>query len=705
VDTRGFLDGGGEVGALMRVHDWSSSPLGPPEAWSQSLRSVVGLLLHSKFPMFVAWGEELGFLYNDAYAEILGTKHPRSLGAKFHDIWAEIWPDISPLIDAAMGGRATWREDLPLTMNRKGVDEQTWFTFSYSPVRDESGAVAGMFCAVSETTRKIVAERALRDSEGHLRALNETLEQRVAAALAERKIFADIVEGTDAFVQVADMDYRCLAINRAAADEFERIYGAKPRVGDSMLELLAHLPEHRAAVKSVWSRALAGEQFTDISEFGDPGRDRRAYEMKFNTLRDQQGRPIGAYQFVYDVTERLADQARLAAAEEHLRQSRKLETIGQLTGGVAHDFNNLLTPIVGALDLLRRRTDVGERAHRLAEGALRAAERAGTLVQRMLAFSRRQHLQPRAVDVRLLVESMADLVSRSLGPRIEAVLEIEGELPPARVDPNQLELALLNLAVNARDAMAGEGRLTIAAHTREAEAGQTLKPGFYVCLAVSDTGSGMDEETLRRATEPFFTTKALGEGTGLGLSAVQGLAEQSDGAFILESHPGRGTTATLWLPLSANPSAEMWTDAEAEPTAIRANGTPVLLVDDDDLVRAGAADMLEEAGYRVSVANSGYQALELLRVGLEIEVLVTDYAMPGMTGAELAREARALRPGLPVLLITGYASVTDREAGDLPRLAKPFRQAHLSVAVDELLRTRRPVGWRRQGVIAGSSEQ
>jgi PAS domain S-box-containing protein len=687
-----FLDGGGEVGAMIRAHDWSKSPLGPPQDWPQSLRSVVGLLLHSKFPMFVAWGDGLGFLYNDAYAEILGAKHPRSLGARFHDIWSEIWPDISPLIDAALAGQATYREDLPLVMNRKGFDEQTWFTFSYSPVRDESGKVAGMFCAVSETTPKIAAERAFRASEARLRALNETLEQRVADALAERKIFADIVEGTDAMVQVADLDYRWLAINDAASDEFERIFGVRPRVGASMLEMLADQPEQQAAVKAVWSRALAGEQFTEIGEFGDPARARRAYEIRFNTLRDRGGRQIGAYQFVHDVTERLRDQKRLAEAEEQLRQSQKMEIIGQLTGGVAHDFNNLLTPIVGALDLLRRRYDADERAQRLIVGALRAAERSGTLVQRLLAFSRRQHLQPRAVDVRRLVAGMADLMARSLGPRIEVVLDLADDLAPAQVDPNQLELALLNLAVNARDAMADGGRLSITARTRGAGQGSPLKPGAYVCLAVSDTGAGMDPDTLRRATEPFFTTKGAGRGTGLGLSAVQGLAEQSGGAFTLQSRPGHGTTATLWLPVSAEALAENPADDDGAVLAARANATPVLLVDDEELVRTGTADMLTEAGYQVTEASSGYQALDLLKGGLEAEVLVTDYAMPGMTGTDLAREARAMRPDLRVLLITGYATVSDREAGGLTRLAKPFHQAHLAAAVDELLRTRQAAG-------------
>ena len=216
----------------MRAHDWSTSPLGSPHRWPQSLRTTVSLLLQSRFPMFVAWGSELGFLYNDPYAEILGAKHPAALGRRFSVIWSEIWPDISPLIDAAMAGQATYREDLPLLMNRKGYDEQTWFTFSYSPVRDESGTVAGMFCAVSETTEKVLAERALRE-------LNDTLERRVSEALAERNLLADIVEGTNAFVQVADLEYRWLAVNRAAADEFERIFGVRPQVGASMLDLLA----------------------------------------------------------------------------------------------------------------------------------------------------------------------------------------------------------------------------------------------------------------------------------------------------------------------------------------------------------------------------------------------------------------------------------------------------------------------------------
>ena len=243
---------------------------------------------------------------------------------------------------------------------------------------DEGRCVRVIGTAIDITRRKA--------DEARLRELNETLERRVSEALAERKLLADIVEGTDAFVQVADLDYRWLAINKASADEFERIYGKRPRPGDNMLELLADRPEHAAAVKAVWSRALTGEEFNKIDEFGDAGLERRWYEMKFNVLRDQNGRQIGAYQFVYDVTDRVRDQARLAEAEAALRQAQKLDAMGQLTGGVAHDFNNLLTPILGALDLLQRGRVGGEREQRLVSAARQSGERAKTLVQRLLCL-------------------------------------------------------------------------------------------------------------------------------------------------------------------------------------------------------------------------------------------------------------------------------------------------------------------------------
>ena len=530
----------------MRAHDWSESPLGPPEIWPQPLRTVVGLLLQSQFPMFVAWGDALGFLYNDPYAEILGAKHPSALGRRFYDIWSEIWSDISPLIDAAMAGHSTYREDLPLLMNRKGYDEQTWFTFSYSPVRDESGKVAGMFCAVSETTSKVLAERALRE-------LNETLERRVTEALAERNLLADIVEGTNAFVQVADLEYRWLAVNQAAANEFERIFGKRPAVGASMLDLLASQPEQQAAVKAVWSRALAGEEFTEIGEFGDPERDRRAYEMRCNTLRDRDGNRIGAYQFVYDVTARLRDQQRLRDAEEALRHAQKMESIGQLTGGVAHDFNNLLAVFSNGLELLKRKISAEQR-QTILEGMRRAVARGTGLTHHLLAFSRRQPVNPESINLAAQLTAMREILDRSLGGNIHIEMRLDADLWPVEIDVGEFEMAMLNVCVNSRDAMAGGGAITITAeNVREASGDGGLTD--FVKLSVADTGCGMPPQVLARVYEPFFTTKDVGKGSGLGLPQVYGFAQQSGGRLTVRSEVGTGTIVTLLLPRSSQQPA------------------------------------------------------------------------------------------------------------------------------------------------------
>lgn len=544
VDADDLFAGGGDVGALMRGRDWSQSPLGHPSTWPASLRTVVGLVLRSRFPMFVAWGPELGFLYNDAYAEILGAKHPDAIGRRFDEIWSEIWSEISPLIDAAMAGQATYCEDLPLIMNRKGYDEQTWFTFSYSPIRDETGALAGMFCAVSETTPRVVAERALRENESRLREMNETLERRVAEALAERRLLAEIVEATRAFVQVADLDYRWLAINRAAADEFERIFGIRPTVGASMLDLLAGQPQHQAAVKAVWSRALGGEEFTAIEEFGDPARDRRAYEMRFNTLRDRSGRQIGAYQFVYDVTERLRSEERIRSAEDALRQAQKMEALGQLTGGVAHDFNNLLGVFATALQLLER---TGLPATPRMLDAMRRALTRGSGLTRQLAFSRRRPLNVETIDVVAQLAGMRPMLDATLGASIAIDTNFRAGTWPVESDPGEFELAVLNLCVNARDAMPRGGTITIAAENVP-NAGQNPTARDFVKITVSDTGVGMPPEVQARVFEPFFTTKEVNKGSGLGLPQVYGFAQQSEGRVTIESAVGIGTTVTLLLP-------------------------------------------------------------------------------------------------------------------------------------------------------------
>jgi PAS domain S-box-containing protein len=1330
-----FLANGGELGRLMRGHNWSSSPLGDPAVWPQSLRSVVGLLLGSKFPMFVAWGPELGFLYNDPYAEILGDKHPAALGARFHDIWSEIWSDISPLIDAAMEGEATYRENLPLVMNRRGFDEQTWFTFSYSPVRDESGTVAGMFCAVAETTAEVLAARrrealialddrlrdvdstaelsfaasellghalgvervgygvvdpeagtitvernwgasglgsvagvhqfgdygtyvddlrrgeavavidvaadprtsdrvdkfrelgvrafldvpiveqgqtaaiifvhsttprawsaddvafvrevavrtraaiarraaeaASRESEERFRQLAETIEQvfyvtdvsagrllylspafdRVwgrpasefltdlgrfldsvhpddrerVAGLASRQqageafeveyrivrpdgavrfiqdrafpvrdhgscrsvgVAEDVTERrqatarfegvfnsdlmgftifdattgrtlaiNDRFLSMtghsrADFDegrwdwrdftvpehlakdeaaivqarergwwepyekeYRRLdgslfpvriasaalpgdsgcvvvsiediserraaeealraseALSRSRADEIAAIFDAAPvglcvfdrelryqrinerlaeingrsaadHIGRTVGEMVPDLDQQALAamqrvlegealqgvefvgttpaqpgVLRTWrenwlplrgaggeivgitvsaeeiteakraeqalreseelnrrilassadcikvvnldgrvefvsdggatilelddSAQVTGKSWTDLwpeaerakvlaameeAKRGDTARfegpaptakgSPRWWDVVVTPISGADGRPEKLLAVSRDVTEtretqrrlrelnetlesRVAERTRelsesqrrfqgifdsalqfmalldpdgtvvevnrtalawseiepadivgkpfwlaapmrdnpalqaaieagirraaagetvraehemrgagevratvdfslkpvpgergevvwlvaegrditaLKEAQDALRQAQKMEAMGQLTGGVAHDFNNLLTPIMGALDMLQRKGVGSEREQRLIGGAMQSADRAKVLVQRLLAFARRQPLQPTSVDIGALVRGMAELVESTTGPQVRVSVEVADDLPPAKADPNQIEMALLNLAVNARDAMPDGGtlRMTVAAEEVREGHGRALKPGRYLRLSVADTGTGMDEATLKRAVEPFFSTKGVGKGTGLGLSMVHGLVKQLGGAIDIKSRRGIGTNVVLWLPAtdgSAAPAGE----AVSDPPRLQSAGV-ALLVDDEDLVRMSTAEMLADIGYEVREAASAEDALALVEGGLRPSVLVTDHMMPGMNGTELARALIAREPAMKVLIVSGYAE-TEGVAPDLPRLTKPFKNEELA---------------------------
>jgi len=641
------------MGALMRSHDWSDSPLGQPEQWPQALRTVVDLLLQSQFPMFVAWGEELGFIYNDSYAEILGAKHPAALGRRFKDIWTEIWTDIAPLIDAAMSGNASFHEDLPLVMNRKGYDEQTWFTFSYSPVHDDSGKVAGMFCAVSESTGRVLAERALRE-------LNETLERRVSASLAERKLLADIVEGMNAFVQVADLEYRWLAINQAAANEFERIFGVRPRVGSSMLELLASQPDHQAAIRAVWSRALAGEEFVEIAEFGDPDRDRRSYEMRYNILLGADGQQIGAYQFVYDVTERVRDQERLRLAQDMLRQSQKMESLGQLTGGVAHDFNNLLAVFANGLQVLERDVSAEQR-QRVYASMRRAVARGSGLTRQLLSFSRRRTPNLETIDLAAHLALTRDLVTRSLRGDIAVEMELAPDLWPVEVDAGELELAILNLCVNARDAMPVGGAIRITANN-VSEVGEDGGFANFVRLSVEDKGCGMSPEVQSHVFEPFFTTKDVGKGSGLGLGLPQvyGFVQQSGGQLTLDSRVGVGTVITLLLPRSLQRPVVAVDAASgaADPRKALGRGQ-VLLVEDDVEVAALTREMLSELGFTILHAASSTAALGALANARDIDIVLADVMLPGgLGGLELAREIRRRRHGLPIVLTTGNPEAT-----------------------------------------------
>ena len=414
--------------------------------------------------------------------------------------------------------------------------------------------------------------------------------------------------------------------------------------------------------------------------------DLRQGELRLHQINDQLERRVeertAQLQHAHD--ELLAQIAERARTEDQLRQLQKLESIGQLTGGVAHDFNNLLTAVLGNLELLRKRLPHDPATERLIDGATQGAQRGAALTQRLLAFARRQALQLKPTDLAELVRGMADLLHRSLGPTIEITFDLPAGLPPASADHNQIELALLNLAVNARDAMPDGGTLTISLSLEQVPAARDLAAGRYIKLCVSDTGCGMDPQTLSRAIEPFFSTKEVGKGTGLGLSMIHGLALQLKGALRLLSDVGRGTRAELWLPVVSGAAVAAAPDSRPE-ASVSKRRLKLLFVDDDFLISLSTAALLEDLGHDVIKASSGAAALDVLKSGKPIDLLITDYAMPGMTGVQLAEAVRKLRPDLPILLATGYADLPARAKVELPRLSKPYQQQQLAERITSLV--------------------
>ncbi len=926
-DTTAFLEGGGEMGARLRGHDWSMTPLGPPAAWPQPLKTLLELMLAARQPMFMAWGPSRTLIYNDGYSTLLGERHPGAIGRPFLDVWTEVRDELTPLLNQVFAGESVHMDDIVLMLDRNGVRAEAHFAFSYTPIRDEQGQVSGLFCPCTETTSQIMtarhlaaertrlaelfeqapgfmamlrgpehrvelanrayleligdrdvlgrpiaeampevveqgyvdildlvyrggqaytssgaayerhgadgalverfvdlvfqpirdadgavsgifvegadvtdrvhAEAGLVASEARLRALNVDLERQVseraharsrtwqvspdlmgainaegrfetsnpawqtllgwteadvasqtifdlihphdldrtriawdqaqagqpvlrfpnryrhkaggyrwiswvavpeggkiycsgrditeemeqAAALAERTaerdLLATIVATTDLFILALDLDYKVLAVNQAGSAEFERIYGQSIRIGDDILDRLAGQPAQQAEVRAFWERALAGEEFTGIAAFGDPARDRPSYEVRFNTLTDDGGQRIGAYQFVQDVTERLRAETALAATQEALRQSQKMEAVGQLTGGIAHDFNNMLAVVMGSLEMLGRRLDGDARTHRYIDGAMEGARRAAGLTQRLLAFSRQQPLRPEPIDVNRLVASLSELIRGALGSDIRFETVLDADALHTHADPNQMENVLLNLAVNARDAMPEGGRLTI--RTAVAAPGRIL-------IEVQDTGAGMTPEVMARAFDPFFTTKPVGRGTGLGLSQVHGFVHQSGGEVDIESQPGQGTTIRVVMPRIAPPAHAALPDQPGP--LLPAQQELVLVVEDEPAVRQLSLDALRELGYRTLEADGAEAALQLLEAHPETAVLFTDVVMPEINGRRLADEARRRSPGLRVLFTTGYARDSRVEASLQPGIdliTKPYTIEALATKLRHVL--------------------
>ena len=466
------------------------------------------------------------------------------------------------------------------------------------------------------------------------------------------------------------------------SDGIERIYSAKKLKGFPLAVLYGI---ERQTVIAAWRQELLswGSLFAAVGT--------ALFLISWIALRRTRAEAQAVLRWRETSADLLNETEKRAELEAIVLQAQKQEAIGQITGGISHDFNNLLAVILGNLELLQRRLGSDERANRLLDGAMKGARRGAALTQRLLAFARRQDLSPRVFEVRSLIEGMDDLLRNSLGPEVEMSMDIAAGLPAVRVDKNQLEMALLNIVINARDATLPGGRITISAceATVAGREGDGLAAGDYVCLAVADTGIGMDEATLRQATEPFFTTKGLGKGTGLGLSMVHGFALQSGGIFRLRSRVNVGTVAEIWLPsvgyrVESHPATAATRQAQKTAGSLR-----VLVVDDDPLVGEAVVAMLEDLGHVGLHVPSGFRAIEALERDPAINLIITDHVMPGMSGLQLARRVRERWPDLPILLASGHGELTGKAELNLPLLSKPFRERDLAQALDALLASER----------------
>ncbi len=664
------------MGALTRAHDWSATPLGPPERWPQSLRTALRILLNTNHPMFIWWGPELIQFYNDAYRQTMGPeRHPSALGQGGRQCWAEIWDIIGPQIEQVMsGGGATWHENQLVPVTRHGRLEQVYWTYGYSPI-DKDDGVGGVLVVCRDVTRDYLAAAELAE-------LNATLAQRVEEKTRERDRIWNVSQD---LLVVADRDGVWRTVNPA----WTRTLGwSEGDLLNRTSEWLEH-PDDDGLTRAQIEKLRAGET-TVRFESRFRHKDGSYRWLSWTGVPDQ-----GLiYAVARDVTAERAAAERLKTTEEALRQSQKMEAVGQLTGGIAHDFNNLLTGIVGSLDLLQTRINQGrtENVARYINAAMTSANRAAALTHRLLAFARRQPLIPRGVDVDQLVVSLEDLLRRTIGETID--LEIRGSKDSwwTLCDPNQLESALLNLAINARDAMRDGGRLTITTSNARLDSATAdtpaLSPGDYVCIEVGDTGAGMSAEVAARAFDPFFTTKPIGQGTGLGLSMIYGFARQSNGHVMIDSKLGQGTTVRLYLPRHQGDVAAS-NAAPAEAVRHEATGETVLVVEDEPVVRGVLLEMLHDNGYRTLEAVDGPSGLRILRGDSRIDLLITDVGLPGMNGRQLAGQAREIHPGLKVLFITGYADSVaisdDFLQPGMEMITKPFELDGLSRQIRAIL--------------------
>ncbi len=809
--------GTSDVSRIMRDYDWASTSLGPPDGWPEGLKVPLRMMLASRFEMWLGWGPDIAFFYNDAYVPTLGSKHPNAIGQPLREVWREVFDDVADRVRSVMTDSvATWDKALLLLLNRKGYPEETYHTFSYSPLRGDRGVTEGLMCVVTEETERVISERRLDTlralADGMIGTLTrgEVIEGVRAALNANRKDFPfallylhdasgawsgsacsddagpmlarrwplkEIAQGAASIrLKIGDStttppcgDWKIptreallLPIAISGAEPWGAlVVGLNPhRPQDAELEGFAKLiagqisaalsnvdalDSERRRADRIWinSRDLLvvigldgvfhsvspswigmlghapddviGRHFEDFIHPDDValmqrGLDDAAATVNLTGFENRFVAKSGETKWISwntsvenglvyangrDITAEKSQAAALLAAEEQLRQSQKMEAIGQFTGGIAHDFNNMLAVVIGSLELLDRRiAEPTPAIRRNIDSAMDGARRSASLTQRLLAFSRQQPLKPEVIDANRLVAETSEMLRLSIGGNVRLETVLAGGLWRIHADPNQLASVLLNLAVNARDAMPAGGRLTVEtqnAHLDEtyALANFGVVAGQYVMVAVTDTGSGMAAEVIARAFDPFFTTKEVGKGTGLGLSQVYGFIKQSAGHVKIYSEPGQGTTVKVYLPrlfaASDGPAPKQPSTGASTDRA----GELVLVVEDEPAVRQFSVEALQSLGYRVLEADGAAGALALIDAHPDIALLFTDIIMPDVNGRQLADAALRRRPALRLLFTTGYTRNAVVHNGvldpDVELIGKPFTLDQLAQKVREVL--------------------
>ncbi|KQP77504.1 PAS domain-containing sensor histidine kinase [Methylobacterium sp. Leaf117] len=683
-DATAFLAGGGEAARLIRARDWSAHSLGQPETWPQAFKTALSLVLNSPESMILAWGPGLHFFFNDTYSRLLGPRVAWAMGERFDRVWADAWEQAKPIIEDAFAGRSRRFEDLPWTLDTDRGAAQTWFSFSYSRVLDADGRIAGLFIFTNETTQRVLADAALKDSQekleralGEVRSLNTTLERRVEERTNERDLMWDTAPDLMLIIDFAGVFRR---VNPA----WTRLLGYEPH------ELVGH---HVNEFVLAEDHVETVDAYTEASEGGMPHIVNR-YRHKDGSTRwiSWTAAPAGTLTYATgrDITEARERQAELEQAQEALRQSQKLEAVGQLTGGVAHDFNNLLTIIRSSVDFLRRPDLPEARKDRYLNAVSDTVERAAKLTGQLLAFARRQALKPEVFDVGERMRGIAEMLDTVTGARVRVVAEVPDAPCFVRADLSQFETALINMSVNARDAMDGGGTLTLRLGCRTTLPvirGHAGSRKAFAAVSLVDTGSGIPPDLLSRIFEPFFTTKEVGKGTGLGLSQVFGFAKQSGGDIDVASTIGQGTTFTLYLPEVEQAEVEARVRGPEGGLTPLGTGQRILVVEDNIGVGQFATQILEDLGYRPTWAANAEEALDLLGGdGAGFDLVFTDVVMPGMGGVELAKGLQRRLPDLPVVLASGYSHVLAQEGTHgFELLQKPYSAVQLGDILHRLL--------------------